>query len=112
MCMTSTHVSALLCCSDAPQGMELMPQNLNGSRRKHVPLGKLAARAARLPGAPQLQAAGQLPRRLLIPHEDDRALVAGAEAFQSAMPRWHLEAACRQRQARGGGALFYPCTIV
>ena len=79
-----------------------MPQDLKSLRRKHGHLGKLAARAAQLPGAAQLQAAGQLPRRLVIPHEGDRALVAGAEAVQGAMPLWQLEAARRQRQARGG----------
>ena len=92
--------------ADGPQGMELMPQNLAGSRRKHVQLGKLAARAAHLPGAAQLQAAGQLPQRLIIPHEDDRALIASAGAMQGAMPLWQLEAARRQRQARGGGCPY------
>ncbi len=77
-----------------------MPQDLRGSRRKHVQLGRLAAH---LPGAAQLQAAGQLPQRLIIPHEDDRALVAGAGAMQGAMPLWQLEAARRRRQAQGGG---------
>ena len=56
----------------------------------------------RLPGAAQLQAAGQLPQRMIIPHEDDRNLLAGARALQGAMPMWQLEAARRQRQAAGG----------
>ena len=101
-----------MCCADGPQGTELMPQDLKGSRRKHVHLGKLAARAAQLPGAAQVQAAGQLPQRLIIPHEDNRALVAGAGAFQDAMPRWQLEAARRNRQARGGGPLSSVFTMV
>ena len=101
-----------MCCADGPHGMELVPQDLKGSRRKLVHLGKLAARAARLPGAAQLQAAGQLPQRLIIPHEDNRALVAGAEAFQDAMPRWQLEAARCNRQARGGAPLSHVFTVV
>lgn len=72
-----------------------MPQKLNLSRRKHVNLG-------RLPGAAQLKVAGQLPQRLIIPHDYDRNLLAGAGALQGAMPMWQLEAARRQRQAAGG----------
>ena len=87
-----------------------MPQDLKSLRRKHGHLGKLAARAAQLPGAAQLQAAGQLPRRLIVPHEGDRALVAGAEAAQGAMPLWQLETMLRQRQARGGRASIYVYT--
>ena len=78
-----------------------MPQDLRGARRKHAHLGKLA-RAAQLPGVAQLRAAGQVPHRLIIPHEDDRNLIAGAGAIQGAMPLWQQEAARRQRQARGG----------
>ena len=100
------HLHALLihpkgrsfCHAGGLQGMELVPQNLKVSRRRHVQVG-------RLPGAAQLQAAGQLPQRLIIPHEDNRNLLAGVGALQTAMPLWQLEAARHQRQARGGGTL-------
>lgn len=72
-----------------------MPQDSRLARRKHAHL-------ARLPGAAQLRAAGQLPQRLVIPHEGNRDLMAAAGAMQNAMPAWQAEAARRQRQARGG----------
>ena len=72
------------------------------SRRRHVQVG-------RLPGAAHLQAAGQMPQRLIIPHEDGRNLLVGVGALQSAMPLWQLEAAQRQRQARGGRTLTFMC---
>ena len=80
--------------------MELVPQDLKVSRRRHVQVG-------RLPGVAQLQAARQMSQRLIIPHEDGRNLLAGVGALQSAMPLWQLEAAHRQRQARGGGTLTF-----
>jgi hypothetical protein len=82
--------------------MELMPQDLKESRRRHVQVG-------RLPGAAWLQAASRLPQRLVIPHEDDRNLITGVGVMQSALPLWQPEPAQRQRPAVGGKLFTSMC---
>ena len=74
-----------------------MPQDLRSSRAKQRPV-----QLGRLPGAAHLRAAGQLPQRLVIGHSGNRDVAAAVGALQSGMPMWQVEAAHRQRQARGG----------
>ena len=74
-----------------------MPQDLRSCRAK-----QRAVQLGRLPGAAHLRAAGQLSQRLVIHRDGNRDVAAAASALQSEMPMWQVEAAHRQRLARGG----------
>lgn len=69
-----------------------MPQNLRSSKAK-----QRQGQLGQPPGAAHLQAAGQLPQRLAICQDGQRDVAAA-----TGMPVWQMEAAHRQRQARGG----------
>ena len=74
-----------------------MPWDLRPSRAKPRPV-----QLGRLPGAAHLQAAGGLPQRLMIHHSNNSHAAGAASALHSVMPMRQVEAAHRQRQARGG----------